>query len=182
MNSNSIEDRMKKTLENVHSNFQTIRTGRANPDLLSRIQVSCYGSMVPLQQVASVSVPEPMMFVLNVFDPQAVREVEKAIMNSDLGLNPQTEGAIIRLRLPDLTEERRKELVKLVGKFSEEGKISLRNIRRDILENLKTQEKNKDISEDDLTREQQSVQKLIDEFTAQIDKNTQEKEAEILQI
>ncbi|NQY74132.1 MAG: ribosome recycling factor [Candidatus Margulisbacteria bacterium] len=173
---------MKKTLENVHSNFQTIRTGRANPDLLSRIQVSCYGSMVPLQQVASVSVPEPMMFVLNVFDPQAVREVEKAIMNSDLGLNPQTEGAIIRLRLPDLTEERRKELVKLVGKFSEEGKISLRNIRRDILENLKTQEKNKDISEDDLTREQQSVQKLIDEFTAQIDKNTQEKEAEILQI
>ena len=171
------EDRLSKTLDNVKSKFMTIRTGRANPDLLSSIVVEYYGSMVPLQQLGSVSVSEGHTLMVNVFDSGAVTSVEKAIMTSDLGLNPQTDGSIIRLRLPDLTEERRNELIKYVKKLSEEGKVSLRNIRRDELDVIKKQD---DLSEDEKKRQSDAIQKVLDEYIQKIDALVKLKEDEIL--
>jgi ribosome recycling factor len=178
----SLSERMGKTIESTKKHFATIRTGRANPDILSFVQVEYYGTKVPLQQLASISVPENTMLVLNVFDKSAVKDIERAIMVSDLNLNPQTDGSIIRLRFPELTEERRKEFVKLVKKQAEEGKVAIRNIRRDEIEELKKMEKNKEISEDDLKSEQEEVQKQTDKYSKRIDEIANEKEEEILKI
>ena len=173
-----LEEKLNRTIESTKTKLSSIRTGRANPDLLSRILVDYYGSSVPLQQVANVSVIEGNTFVLNIFDQGAVQSVEKAILQSDLGLNPQTDGAVIRLRLPDLTEERRKELTKLVKQQCEEGKIALRNIRREYLDKIKQD----NLSEDELKSQQDGAQKTIDKFTQQIDSLSSEKEQEILTI
>lgn len=179
---NHVKTRMEKTLDRVKSNFTAFRSGRANPSLLSTLQVDYYGSAVPLQQVASISVPEPTMLQLNVFDQQAVPGVEKAITTSGLNLNPQTEGLVIRLRLPDLTEERRRELVKLASKEAEEGRVSIRNIRREEMDGLKAQEKNNEITEDDLKRDQHALQKLTDSYVALIDQLLKDKEADIMTV
>lgn len=177
-----LRDRMKKTLESTRGNLASLRTGRANPELLAKIQVSYYGTMVPIQQVANITVPEPQVLMVNVFDKAAVEEVTKAIMSSNLNLNPQTEGSIIRLRLPDLTEDRRKELVKVLKKLCEDGRVSIRNIRREFVDDIKAKEKSKDISEDESKKVQADIQKNTDEFIADIDKLSHEKESEIMTI
>ncbi len=175
-------EKMQKTIETTKRQFQTLRTGRASTELLSRVQVEYYGSIVPLQQVASVSIPESTLFVLSIFDKTAVKSIEKAIQTSDLGLNPQVDGTTIRLRLPELTEERRKDLVKLVKKYTEEGKVSLRNVRRDFLEELKGYEKNKELSEDELKRLQDEAQKVTDQHTSILEKLAKDKEVEIMKV
>ena len=172
----SFEERLNKTLDNVKSKFVSIRTGRANPDLLSSVVVQYYGATVPLQQLGSISVSDGNTLVVNIFDSGAISSVEKAIMSSDLGLNPQTDGSIIRLRLPDLTEDRRNELVKYVKKLSEEGKVSLRNIRRDELDAIKKQD---DLSDDDKKRASESIQKLLDQYIARVDDLVKQKEDDI---
>lgn len=172
----SFEERLNKTLDNVKSKFVSIRTGRANPDLLSSVVVQYYGATVPLQQLGSISVSDGNTLVINIFDSGAISSVEKAIMSSDLGLNPQTDGSIIRLRLPDLTEDRRNELVKYVKKLSEEGKVSLRNIRRDELDAIK---KKDDLSDDDKKRASESIQKLLDQYIIKVDDLVKQKEDEI---
>tara|TARA_Y100001935_G_C17291900_1_gene503858 strand:- start:1511 stop:2044 length:534 start_codon:yes stop_codon:yes gene_type:complete len=172
----SFEERLNKTLDNVKSKFVSIRTGRANPDLLSSVVVQYYGATVPLQQLGSVSVSDGNTLVVNIFDAGAISSVEKAIMSSDLGLNPQTDGSIIRLRLPDLTEDRRNELVKYVKKLSEEGKVSLRNIRRDELDAIKKQD---DLSDDEKKRASESIQKLLDQYIVKVDDLVKQKEDEI---
>ncbi len=172
----AFEERLNKSLDNLKSKFLSVRTGRANPDLLSSIVVEYYGATVPLQQLASVSTSDGNTLVLNVFDGGAISAIEKAIQLSDLGLNPQTDGTVIRLRLPDLTEERRNDLVKYIKKLSEDGKVSLRNIRRDELDSIKKQD---DLSDDEKKRASDAIQKDLDQFIAKVDSLVKEKEAEI---
>ncbi len=173
------EDKMNKAFDRLKSSFSTIRTGRANPEVLSKIMVEYYGSMVPIKQITSISVPEPMVLLLTLFDKGAAKAVEKAIQTSDLGLNPQIDGAVIRLRFPDLTEDRRKELVKQIKKMSEESKVALRNIRRDEIESLKA---DKSMAEDMSKKMQEDIQKHTDHFTKLVDQLTADKEAEIMKI
>jgi len=174
-----LENKFQKTIESTKSKFSSIRTGRANPSLLSSIHVDYYGSMVPLQQVASISIAEGNTFLINVFDPQAIQNVEKSIQKSDLNLNPHIEGNIIRLKLPDLTEDRRKELVKVVKGISEESKVSLRNLRRDFLDQIKKDDQS---TEDSVKGQQNKVQDLIEDYNKKIDELVSEKEAEIMQV
>ena len=179
---NEIKSRMEKVVDHTKNRFSTFRTGRATPDILNGVQVEYYSSMVPLQQLASVTVPESMMLMINVFDQNAVKEVERALLSSDLNLNPQTEGNVIRLRLPELTEERRKELVKLIKKESEDGKIQLRNARREFSDQVKQQEKQKEISEDESKKSQDLIDKITNDYTTKIDDLLKEKESEIMTI
>lgn len=172
--------KMTKAIEVMEDNFSSIRTGRANPHILDRIQVEYYGTNVPLKQVASISVPDPKMIALQVFDKNAVTEVEKSILKSDLGITPQTDGTVVRLRFPDLTEERRKELIKMIKKMSEDGKISIRNIRRDAIEQVKKNSEH--TSEDDIKKDQEEIQKLTDDFMKKIDTLLTEKEEELMKI
>ncbi len=182
MNSQDLKDKMDKTIARVKDNFMGFRTGRANPAILSKIMVEYYGSLVPLQQVANVSVPENNLLALSIFDKSAVIHVERAISSSDLNLTPQTEGTLIRLRLPELTEQRRKDLVKLVKQEAEEGRVAIRNIRRDAIDALKLSEKNNEISEDDFKRFQDDIQKTTDSFISQIEHLAKEKEVEIMKV
>ena len=179
MNIHAFIDRLKKTVESTEQKLASIRTGRANPDLLSRIMVDCYGSQVPIQQLASISAQDGNMLLLNVFDRGSLESVAKAIQRSDLGLTPQTDGNVIRLRLPELTEQRRLELVKVVKQQGEEGKVAIRNIRRDAIDGIK---KDEELSDDEKKREQNGIQKKVDEYSLEIDKLCDEKEKEILQI
>ena len=172
-------EKLDKTLSATEHKLGSVRTGRANPELLSRIMVDCYGSSVPLNQVASVNVQEGTTFILNVFDGNNVDACEKAIQKSDLGLNPQREGSVIRMRLPLLTEDRRKELQKIVGQLGEEAKVSLRNVRRDFMEQIKQDES---LSKDDQKREQDNVQSSIDDYSKKIDALCELKNKEIMTI
>jgi ribosome recycling factor len=180
--SESADSRMERAVSHLKSQLAGIRTGRANPGLLTHLQVEYYGSMMPIQQMANVSAPESNMLVVSVFDKSAVASVEKAIRISDLGLNPQTEGSVIRLRLPELTEQRRKELVKVIKSESEEAKVAIRNIRRDEIDGLKDLEKKKEITEDDSKREQDTIQKKTDRYIEKVDQITRDKEAEIMTV
>lgn len=177
-----LEEKMQKTLDNMVSNFSGIRTGRANPDLLKSLKVEYYGTLTPVQQLASLSAPEPKVISVSVFDRSAVSSVEKAIQKSDLGLTPNTEGNIIRLILPELTEQRRKELDKVVKKFAEEARVSIRNIRRDALDEAKKREKDKVISEDEKKRIEADVQKTTDKFIAKIDELLTVKEKDLREV
>ena len=172
----SLNDRLSKTLDNLKSKFDSVRTGRANPNLLSSVVVEYYGSTVPIMQMASVSASDGHTLLVNVYDSGAVSSVEKAIMASNLGLNPQTDGSLIRLRLPDLTQERRDELVKYIKKLAEEGKVALRNIRRDGIDAIK---KDEAASDDDKKRDTEAVQKLLDSYVGKIDHLVESKETEI---
>lgn len=176
--SNSLE----KCFEHTKGQLSAVRTGRANPSFVSNLQVEYYGSFVPLQQLANITAPESNLLLVNIFDQGAVHSVEKAITTSDLNLTPQTEGALVRLRLPELTEERRKDLVKVIRKEAEEGKIAIRNLRRDEMDRLKSQEKDKEITEDDLKRAQDLAQKTTDDFIAKIDAEVKAKESEIMTV
>lgn len=178
----SIDEKMQKAIESVKRNLATVRTGRANPDILKRIVVDYYGAMTPIQQLANLSAPEPKILSIQVFDGSAVQAVAKAIMKSDLGLTPNTEGNIIRLVLPELTQERRKEMEKLAGKIAEEGKISIRNVRRDELDELKQMEKEKLITEDEKKRESDNIQKVTDKYIKMVDELLAAKEKDLNEI
>jgi len=175
-------ERMQKALDSVKRSFSAVRTGRANASLLDHIKVNYYGSEVPLKQLASISVPEPRLIVLTPFDKSAAKEIEKAILLSDLGINPRIEGGIMRLFLPELSEERRKDLAKILKKEAEEGKVALRNVRRDAMETLKKQKADKIITEDNEKMLDKKVQELTDKFTKDVDVMLNAKEKEILSV
>jgi len=175
-----IERRMAGAVESLKGDLGGLRTGRANVALLDPVVAEVYGAMMPLNQVATVSAPEPRMLTVQVWDKANISAVEKGITKANLGLNPMTDGQTIRLPMPDLNEERRKELAKLAGTYAEKAKIAIRNVRRDANEALKEDEKKKEISEDDRKRLEDEVQKLTDKFVAETDSVTQAKEAEIL--
>lgn len=176
------EDRMKKAVANLSKELATLRAGRANPSLLEKVQIDYYGAPTPLNQLASISVPEARLLVVQPYDKSVIDEIEKAILKSDLGLTPSNDGAVIRISIPPLTEERRAELVKLVKKYAEESKVAIRNVRRDVNDDLKKSEKNGEITEDELRRLTDEVQKLTDKYIAQVDKIVEEKEKEIMEV
>ncbi|GMN12314.1 ribosome recycling factor [Altererythrobacter sp. MTPC7] len=175
-----IERRMQGAVESLKGDLSGLRTGRANTSLLDPVVCEVYGSMMPLSQVATVNAPEPRMLAVQVWDKSNVSAVEKGIAKANLGLNPMTDGQTIRLPMPDLTEERRKELAKLAGEYAEKAKIAIRNVRRDGMEALKDDEKAKEISEDDRKRSEDEVQKLTDTYVAKADEAAAAKEKEIL--
>ena len=175
-----VERRMKGAVESLRSDLAGLRTGRANTTLLDPVVVEVYGSHMPLSQVATVSAPEPRMLSVQVWDKSNVTPVEKAIRSAGLGLNPISDGQTLRLPIPDLTEERRKELAKLAGQYAEKGRIAIRNVRRDAMDKLKTDDNKKEISEDDRKRLESEVQKMTDESIKQADDYATTKEKEIL--
>ncbi len=175
------EDKMKKTVEILATEFSRIRTARANPALLDGLKIDYYGMPTPLKQVASIGVPDPRSLVIQPWDKNALSAIEKAIQKSDLGLNPSVEANLIRIIIPPLSEERRRDLVKLVSRLTEESRVSVRNIRRDAIESLKKKEKDKEISEDDFHRGQKEVQDITDRYVAELDILFQKKEKEILE-
>ncbi|WP_128892308.1 ribosome recycling factor [Erythrobacter sp. HKB08] len=177
---NDIDRRMQGAIESLKGDLSGLRTGRANTSLLDPVQVEVYGSMMPLNQVATVSAPEPRMLSVQVWDKSNVIAVEKGIAHANLGLNPMIDGQTLRLPMPDLTEERRRELAKLAGQYAEKAKIAIRNVRRDGMEALKEDEKKKEISEDDRKRSEDEVQKLTDKYVAEADAAAEQKEKEIL--
>lgn len=174
-------ERMEKTIEDLENELKRVRTGRASLSLLDGIRVEYYGTQTPLNQMASLSVPESRMIVIQPWDVSAIKEIEKAILKSDLGLTPSSDGKLIRISIPPLTEERRKELVKVVSKMCEEHKIAARNIRRDSNELIKGFKKDGDIAEDDAFKAQDRIQKITDEYIAKIDGIYKNKEKEILE-
>ena len=173
---------MSKTLEVLKREFSGLRTGRASVSLLDPIIVEAYGSKVPISQVSNVSVPEARLITVQVWDESQVASVENAIRNSDLGLNPMSEGNVIRIPIPELSEERRIEIVKIASKYSEDSKVVIRNIRRDAMEKIKNSEKNKEISKDESFQFSEDVQKITDKFISLIDSLFQEKEKDILKV
>ena len=176
------ESRMSKSVDSLTESLQSIRAGRANTSLLDKIYVDYYGQQSPLNQVASLSAPEPRLLAIQPWDATLIPEIEKAIQKSDLGITPSNDGKIIRLVIPQLTEERRKDLTKLVGKYSEEAKVSIRNIRRDAMEDVKKAEKAKEISEDDKITYEEDIQKLTDKYIKEVDKVAENKEKELMEI
>src|SRR5215218_3031952 len=174
--------RMDKSVEHARSEFTTVRTGRASAALLDRITVDYYGTPTPLKQLATIGVPEPRMLTVQPFDPSSIRNVEKAIQESDLGLTPSNDGKLIRLPIPQLTEERRKELVKVVRHMAEEHRVAVREVRRDVLRHLQDLARNGDVGDDDERRAEAEVQKLTDAHTKTIDELLKHKEAEIMEV
>lgn len=175
-----IKNRMIKTIEHYNHEVATIRTGRASADILDSVKVDYYGTMSPLKNIAHVSAPEAQSILVQPFDPSSLEAIEKAIVTSDLGLSPNNDGNLIRLNIPVLTEERRKDLVRLVHKTIEEGRVGIRNLRRDANEQLKDLEKNNEISEDNLKRALDNIQELTDEFIGKLNTIQDDKEKEIL--
>lgn len=179
---NDIEKRMKGAVDNFKHNLAGLRTGRASAALVDNLRIEVYGSQMPLNQLASINVPEPRMISISVWDKANVPAVEKAIQTSNLGLNPNTEGTVIRLNLPPLTEERRKELTKVANTSAEQARVAIRNVRRDGMDHAKKEEKDKKISENELAGISDRIQKLTDGFIAQVDKLFADKEKEIMTV
>ena len=173
---------MKKAIEATLHEFNTVRTGRASPALLEGVVVEYYGAKTPLNQLATITAPEARMLVVQPWDKGAMKDIQKAITASNLGLNPSTDGANVRITIPELTEERRKDLAKVVRQTAEDGRVSIRQVRRDAIDELRKQEKASDISEDDSRREQAAVQKLTDQYIEQVDELLTAKEEELLTI
>ena len=176
------ERRMDKSVESTQVEFNTVRTGRASAALLDRISVDYYGQSTPLKQLATINVPEPRMLTVQPFDPSSIKEIERAIQESELGLTPSNDGKVIRLPIPQLTEERRKELVKIVRQIAEDGKIAVRNVRRDVLKHLEELVKNGEVGDDEERRGEAQVQKLTDEHVGSIDELIRHKESEIMEV
>ena len=174
--------RMDKSVEHTRTEFNTLRTGRASAALLDRIQVDYYGTATPLKQLATINVPEPRMLTIQPFDPSSIRSIEKAIQESDLGLTPSNDGKLIRLPIPQLTEERRKELVKVVRNLAEEHRVAVREIRRDAMKHLKELVDKGEVGADEEHRAEERVQKITDEHTRQIDDLLKHKEAEVMEV
>jgi ribosome recycling factor len=179
---NEAEERMKGAISALSNDLATIRTGRASPALVERLDVQYYGSPTPLQQLATISAPEPRLLTIKPFDPASLKDIERAILASELGLTPSNDGKLIRLSIPALTEERRKQLTKVVHHRLEEARVAVRNVRRAVHEDLREFEKEKLISEDDLKHGETDLQKLTDKFVEKIDDLGQRKEAEIMEI
>jgi ribosome recycling factor len=177
---NDARDRMAKSVEATRAEFQTVRTGRANPQLLDRIVVDYYGSPTPLNQLAGVQTPDPRSLVISPYDASALGEIERAIQESDLGLTPSNDGKIIRLSIPQLTEERRKELVKVVRQIAEDGRVAVRNVRRDAIADI--QSLASEVGADELHRAEEKVQKLTDDHVGQIDAALKQREADIMEV
>jgi len=176
------ESKMKKTVEVLQSQYSTIRAGRANPTVLDQLKVDYYGTPTPINQIAGISTPDPRTLMITPWDANSLKIIEKAIMTSDLGINPANDGRVIRLQFPQPTEERRKELIKQIHKQAEDSKVAIRNIRRDAVENFKAQKKTGDITEDDLKVTEKELQELTDKYTNELTKVAQKKEAEIKEI
>ena len=176
------QDRMKKAVEALQRELASIRTGRARPSLVDHVKVDYYGSTLPLNQVATVAAPEARLLTIQPWDRQALSAIEKAIQKSDLGLTPSNDGHLIRLAIPPLTEERRRELARVVHKKVEEGRVAVRNVRRDSLEHLRRLQKDEHVPEDEEHRAQERLQKLTDRFIGEVDRLGQEKEAELLEV
>lgn len=182
MEFDELEERMNKTLSVLEENFGEIRAGRANPAILNKITVDYYGVPTPINQVAGISVPEARLIVIQPWDASVLKEIEKAILASDIGLNPNNDGSVIRLSFPELTEERRRDLVKDIKKISEDAKVSIRAIRRDGIDEAKKLEKDSVITEDDLKKSEEQIQKLTDKKIAEIDAMYEKKEKEIMSV
>ena len=176
------QQRMDKSVEATHEHFNSVRTGRAAPALLDRIQIDYYGTPTPLKNLATINAPEPRLLTIQPFDPSSIRAIEKAIQESDLGLTPSNDGKLVRLPIPQLTEERRKELVKLVRQMAEEGRVAVRNIRRDAIRHLEELVRNGDVGDDDERAAETRVQKITDEHVSKIDELLKHKEAEIMEV
>ena len=175
------EDRMNKSVDSLRHELATIRTGRASPAILERLVVDYFGAPTPVQQLASISVPEPRLISIQPWDRQSIAAIERAIQKSDLGLTPNSDGTVIRLVIPQLTDDRRRDLVKHVQRRTEDGRVAVRNGRREAIDAMRKEEREKLISEDDLHRGQESLQKLTDRFVAQVDEVGREKEREIME-
>ena len=176
------EDKMRKSIESVANDFAAVRAGRANASVLNRIQVDYYGTPTPIHQIAAIGSPDPRTLLITPWDATSLRAIEKAIQESDLGINPQNDGKSIRLSFPQLTEERRKELVKQIRKYAEGGKVAVRNIRRDAMEAFKKAEKNAEITEDDLKQAEKDLQKLTDDSCKKLDELLAKKEKELMAV
>jgi len=176
------ESRMEKVVENMVREYAALRAGRANPALLDKVMVDFYGALTPVNQTANISCPEPRLMVIQPWDKNNIAAIERAIMKSDLGITPASDGHVIRLTVPQLTEERRRELVKLCAKRAEEGKVAVRNVRRDVNDDIKELEKAKEVSEDESKKGLDDAQKLTDKFIKRIDEILQKKEAEIMEV
>lgn len=181
-NYEQMEEKMQKTLSVLERDLAGVRAGRANPAILDRITVPYYGVETPLQQVAAVSVPEPRMLMIQPWDATLVKEIEKAILASDIGITPTSDGKVLRLGFPQPTEERRRELVKDVKKYGEESKVAIRSVRRDTIEKYKKMEKAHEITEDDLRIAEDEIQKLTDQYCQKVDKIISEKESEVMSV
>ncbi len=182
MNFEEVEQRMNKTLDVFSDNLSEIRAGRANPNILNKVNVEYYGTETPINQVAGVSVPEPRMILIQPWDVSILKEIEKAIQKADIGLNPMNDGKVIRLVFPELTEERRKELVKEIKKLAEDAKVAIRSIRRDELDAVKAAQKNSEITEDELSTAENKIQKITDTYIDKIDNMLDNKEKEIMSV
>lgn len=176
------ERRLDGAQESVRNNFATIRTGRANPAILDRVEVEVYGSRMPLRSVANIGVPEPRLMTVTPFDPGTLKAIERAIEQSEIGLNPQNDGKILRLPIPELTEERRRELIRLARSMAEEGRVAIRNVRRDELRDVAELRKMGEISEDDERRAEAEMQKLTKDYVDRIDAALSDKESELLEV
>ncbi len=174
--------RMDKSVESAQHEFNTLRTGRASAALLDRIQIDYYGTPTPLKNIATINVPEPRLLTIQPFDPSAMKQIERAIQESDLGLTPSNDGKVIRLPIPQLTEERRKELVKVVRNMAEEGRVAVRNVRRDVMHHLKELVDKGEVGSDEEHRAEERVQKLTDDHVHKIDELLKRKEAEIMEV
>ena len=174
--------RMHKSIDATRTEFNSVRTGRASAGLLDRITIDYYGTATPLKNMATINAPEPRSLTVQPFDPTQIKAIEKAIQESDLGLTPSNDGKLIRLPIPQLTEERRKDLVKLVRKYGEDGKVAVRNVRRDVMKHLEELVRNGEVGDDEERRAEQQVQKLTDEHTKAIDDLLKHKEAEIMEV
>ena len=182
MNLDKFEEKMMKSISVYEENLAEIRAGRANPAILNKISINYYGIPTPINQVAGISVPEARLIVIQPWDGSILKEIEKEILKSDIGINPSNDGKVIRLAFPELNEERRKEIVKDIRKMAEETKVAVRSIRRDAIDEAKTMQKNSEISEDELKNAEDNIQKLTDKYVEEIDKILQKKENEIMSI
>lgn len=178
----SCEEKLNKTVEALKNDFAVIRAGRANPAILDRVTVEYYGQATQINSLAGISVPEPRIITIQPWDASALKEIEKAILSANLGVTPTNDGKSIRIVFPELTQDRRKDLVKGIKKRSEEAKVAVRNIRRDAIEDLKAQKKNNEITEDDLKNGENEIQKIVDKYIATIDKVSEEKEKDIMEV
>ena len=178
----NLEERSRKTISILKEDLNTVRAGRANPALLDKVMVDYYGSPTPLKNLSNISVPDPRTLMITPFDPKSISEIEKAINASDIGIAPQNDGKVIRLNFPPLTEERRKELVKTVKKYTEEAKVQIRNARRDAMDKYKAMKKDGEITEDDLKETEKDIQNLTDKYIKEIDNISAAKEKEILEV
>jgi ribosome recycling factor len=174
--------RMAKSVEATHEHFNSVRTGRASAALLDRVQLDYYGTPTPLKNIATINVPEPRLLTIQPFDPTQIKAIERAILESNLGLTPSSDGRVVRLAIPQPTEERRKELVKLVRSMTEEGRVAVRNVRRDVMRHLEELVRNGDVGDDEERAAESRVQKLTDEHVQQIDDLLKHKEAEIMEV